>query len=366
MTNKKKFVYITTIASPHQVAFCNSLQEYFNSEFLFYDYIGNRPNWWKVDIGNKCTVLPYVLFKKKSKYLTISHILFLRKFNPDIVMLGGFSIPANYLAYLWSILNKKRVIVFTERSRDKHGRLRERGFIWRIIKLFYRRVDLVIVSAEDAIKQFKEDFHFNEKVKYCNYASDIDNYFSHKLREHKQKNNYIYLFPNRLIDIYNPLLAIHIFKAIVNKYPGSVLKINAEGPLKNDCIKLISELDIIGNVIFLTEIKQWDDLPIIYKSCDIMILPALFSNGNFTIIEAMASGMGIVISNKILGIGNLIVDGVNGYNCEPNIAEFVKRIEEYINNPSLFVSHAKLNREKAFPFSAKGTAKKFYEILNSK
>ena len=34
--------------------------------------------------------------------------------------------------------------------------------------------------------------------------------------------------------------------------------------------------------------NSWNDLHKVYKQCDILLFPAKFSNGNFTIIEAMA------------------------------------------------------------------------------
>ena len=46
---KKKLVYITSIAAPHQVKLCNSIQIYFDAEFWFYDLVGDRAKWWQVD-----------------------------------------------------------------------------------------------------------------------------------------------------------------------------------------------------------------------------------------------------------------------------------------------------------------------------
>jgi glycosyltransferase involved in cell wall biosynthesis len=44
----------------------------------------------------------------------------------------------------------------------------------------------------------------------------------------------------------------------------------------------------------------------VYARCDIPILPANFSNGKFTILEAMASGLGVVVSDHVLGIGKMV------------------------------------------------------------
>lgn len=359
---KKKLVFLSSIASPHQVRFCESLQEYYDSTFLFYDHIGSRPDWWKVKLPKQCKILSNVLFKKQGKYLTFSFFNILRGLNPDIIMLGGLSIPSNYIAYIWAKMNGCKTIIFTERSRDKNGKLRKKNLIWTILHFLYRNVDLVIVSAPDSIQQFK-DFGF-ERVEYCPYATDLTNYFTHPPRS--EKKFYTFLFPNRLTAIYNPLKAIDVFYEMYKLNPKSLLQMNAQGELYSECINKIKSYNLEPNVSFLNEIEQWDDLHKVYENCDILIFPALFSNGNFTIIEAMASGMGIVISNKILGIGKLIRNDHNGFNCEPETHFFIDSIHNYIDNPTLFDIHAKRNREIAYEYSAEGVAKMFANLVNSK
>lgn len=355
-----KFVFLSSIASPHQVRFCVELQKYFETTFLFYDQVGSRPDWWKIKLPENCHVLENVLFKKKSKYLTFSFFRHLNRTNPDILMLGGFSIPSNFIAFIWAKLHNVKTIVFTERSRDRKGKVRKKNIVWTLLHFLYRNVDLVLVSADDSIQQFK-DFGFKNVI-YCPYATDLTNYFTHPIRN--QKLGYTYLFPNRLVSIYNPLKAIDIFFEIYKLYPASILKLNAQGELYQDCINRINELSIKENVFFLNQINSWEEMHLIYKECDIMIFPALFSNGNYTILEAMASGMGLVISNKILGLGSIIQNNYNGFNVEPDTNLFVKSIEKYIENPDLFKEHSSINRDIAFKYSAEGVAEMFNQIID--
>jgi glycosyltransferase involved in cell wall biosynthesis len=369
MNKRCKLVYLSSIAVPQQIKFCNALQEYFDAEFWFYEMPDRtRGKWWRVDLGIHCKLLKNVLFFKSGvlggKYLVLNLFSQLKRFNPDIVMLGGFSIPSNMLAYLWAKKNGKKIIVFTERSRDQNGVLRKRSLTWCLIHWLYRDVDMVITSADDAVTQFRDEFGFGEKVIAGRYAADLDNYFEHPLREAKLA--YTYLFANRMTEIYNPLGAIEIFAQVLIKYPGSRLLMNAAGELDEQCKARIAELNISSAVEFLINIKSWDELHNVYARSDILILPANFSNGNFTILEAMASGMGIVVSNRVLGIGKMVEDGVNGFNCEPTTADFLNRIEQYIDNPQLFQRHANLNRPKIEPLSAQGTAKFFADLVNIK
>jgi glycosyltransferase involved in cell wall biosynthesis len=351
------------------VKFCDALQDYFDVEFWFYEYLTpERPEWWRIDLSGRCKVFDHVLFDSTgffpSRYLALDLLPHLERFDPDIVMVGGFSIPSNYLAYRWAKSHDKKTVVFTERSRTHKGKLRNRLFIWRLLRFLYRDVDLVITSAEDAVPQFRDEFGFGEKVVAGRYAADLDAYFNHPVR--KARPAYTYLFANRMTEIYNPLGTLDIFSVIYRKYPGSRLLMNAVGELAEQVIRKIRGLEMEGAVQFLTDIRSWDKLPEVYAQSDILLLPAFFSNGNFTILEAMASGMGVVISNRVLGIGKIIEDGKNGFNCEPTVEAFHDRIERYIDNPSLFKTHAALNRPIVEPLSTKGTATFFAKILNQR
>jgi len=364
----KKFVYISIFPVPYNVKYCYLLQKYFDTEFWFYIDIfqkdSYRPEWWKVDIGDKCKILKNVFFINSRKFFTLNIITELNRFDPDIIMLGGFTIPSNYFAYLWGKRHNKKVIIFTERVRTNKGELKKNNLFRRFIKMLYRNIDMVIVPSEDTIAQFKDVFGYKEKVVLGNYPIDLEKYFAHNYRT--KKDFYTYLFPNRLIEIYNPLLAIDIFYEIQKKYHDSKLLINSEGNLLTKCKELIKKYNLENNVEFLSEIKSWEELHLVYKRADIMILPALFSNGNISISEAMASGLGIVISNKIMGrSGAFITNGYNGFKCNPTKEEFVECIENYIKNPSLFVEHANINRLKVKPYSIEETAVRFNDLVKN-
>ncbi len=369
MNHRKKLVFISSVAVPQQVRFCNALQDFFDAHFWFYEYPDRtRGAWWRVDLGEHCKVLQRVLFPKSGpfaeRYLALGLTDELERFDPDIVMLGGFSVPSNYLAYRWARRKGKKTIAFTERSRNAVGVLRKFGSVWRVLHWLYRNVDVVMVSANDAVAQFRDEFGFGGRVVAGRYAADLDAYFDHSLRAAKPA--YTYLFANRMTEIYNPIGAIEIFAAVLAKYPGSRLVMNAAGELGELCRARIAEMGLGEAVEFLTNLRSWSELHEVYARCDILILPANFSNGNFTILEAMASGMGVVISDRVLGIGKMVEHGRNGFNCQPTTEAFLEQIERYIHQPELFRVHAEINRPLIEPLSARGTAKFFASILHER
>lgn len=357
-----KFAYLSTIAAPHQIRLCEALNKHFSAKFFFYEHLGSaRPAWWKVKLGPNCTVMKGLVFKRNSKYVNSKVVEYLEAYDPDILMIGGFSIPSNYFAYLWAKKKRKKVIIFTEISRRRNGELRSLGVVWRLIRYLYRDIDYVFASNSDAKNQFEIELGFGKKVVEFRYASDIDGYFDHALRI--DKPTYTYLFANRLIEIYNPILAIEIFAELLRLSPGSKLLINNQGPLRAQIVSLVEDKGLGLSVEFLSDIKRWEDLPKVYERSDILILPATFSNGNFSIIEAMASGMGIVVSSKVNGHSDTLRNDRNCFIVLPNRDEFVGAVQKYTKDPSLLLKHGEVSRELVRPLSAVGTAKSLEELL---
>lgn len=359
---RKKLVFISNIAAPYQVAFAPALNEYYETRFWFYDKIGSRPVYWDVPLNAQCSVLDKVYFKGREKYMTFDLPRLLNDFDPDIVMLGGMAIPANYLAYRWARRHKKKVVIFTERFRNKEGQLRKKGIYMNTLRWLYRKADLIMVSDADIVSQFKDDLEFKNKIVASRYPSDIDKYFQHPVRTLTGAATII--FPNRLTPIYNPLGALEIFKELLAEYPGIKLLMNDDGEQKQECLEYIAAHQLQASVTFLDDIKNWNDLDHIYKECDIMILPAKFSNGNFTIIEAMASGMGIVISDKVLGVGNMVENGKNGFKGTEDTATMKAAVKQYLDHPELLKEHMLINREMVKYLGAGGTARFYYELMN--
>lgn len=360
---KKKIAHTIFLPSPHRIKYCEEMNKYYEYKCFFYEELGERASWWKSKLPESCELLNNVYFKKSGKYLSLDLFGKLKKFDPDLIVIGGFSSPSSILTYLWAKNNNKKTVVFTERSRDSKGRLRSKSLIWYILRRIYNKVDLIITSDKDIVPQFRDVFGFGNKVVAGRYSSDLDDYFSHPIRKEKSDKDYSIIFPNRLTEIYNPILAIKIVESLLSKYPNLNLYLNALGELRSDCESYIANHRLHKSIHFLDDIKTWDDLSLIYQSNDIMLLPAKFSNGNFTILEAMASGMGIVISDNVLGVGKLIKNDINGYYIPENILMFVEAISNYIESPDLFEKHSIINRKIVKPLGISGTAKFTYDLI---
>ncbi|XZF15656.1 glycosyltransferase family 4 protein [Chitinophagaceae bacterium MMS25-I14] len=359
---QQKLVFISNIAAPYQVQFCYALNRWFNAEFWFYDLRGNRDDSWNIPLGEKCKVIPGVSFKQKEKYYTRRHLQWLRDYNPDIVMLGGLSIPANYLAYRWAKKNGKKTVLLSEISRTPEGHLRKAGTTWTLLRHLYHDADRIFALNEDAYAQFRDEFGFGEKVKLAHYPTDLEQFFKQPVRTAKE--TYTLFFANRLINIYNPEGAIRIFHKIWQQYPTTKLQMAVNGTLRAQCGDLVQSLNLQDSVTFLDELRSWNEVVSAFSRADIYFLPAYFSNGNQTIVEAMAAGMGIVISDKVMGNGRLIIHGENGFKVsEADENVFAATIMRYMQHPDLLEQHGAANKQKVQAYGMEGTARLYASLL---
>lgn len=358
----KKLVFFSPIASPHQVRFCKYLRKYYDAEFFFYERCSGRQAFWAVPLEDHCHILP-VHFKWHRRYCTLSVLKILAKFKPDILMMGGFSIPSNFFAYRWARKHGVKTIIQTERSRIMAtGVSRPYDWKWKLLHWLYKDIDCIMTTAQDIVPQFRDTFQFGDVVVAGQYPSDIDKYYSHPMRCAKEA--YTLIFPNRMTDIYNPIGAIDIFEKVVKRYPKTRLKMNAAGELRPQVEEKINKMGLSDCVEFLDNIKNWDDLSDIYRQCDIMYLPAKYSNGNYSICECAVSGMGCIISSNILGdVAMKLAHSGAGFVLPLEEDKFVEKICWYIEHPEAFQKDAVLNRETFLPYTFEATASLYHKIL---
>jgi glycosyltransferase involved in cell wall biosynthesis len=106
-------------------------------------------------------------------------------------------------------------------------------------------------------------------------------------------------------------------KAILNILPSVSFVLCGEGPERSSLQALASQLNIEKNVFFL---GQRSDIPDLYSSFDVAVLPSLTEGTPLAILEAMAAKRPIVAS-RVGGIPKIIEDERSGLLVEPGNAK---------------------------------------------
>ncbi len=97
---------------------------------------------------------------------------------------------------------------------------------------------------------------------------------------------------------------------------------------------LAKELEIEDYVTFLGYVPD-EKLPDLYSGSDIFVLPAIYENFPFAILEAQATALP-VISTKVGGIPEFLINNENGFLIDPgDPAQLTQRILTLLQDPKL-------------------------------
>jgi len=163
---------------------------------------------------------------------------------------------------------------------------------------------------------------------------------------------FILVFIGRLEQDKNPLLLPIILKKVQEKGFDISLKIVGDGPLRENIIEKINQLNLDKNVDFYGWVKDKEKIFEILDESNVLLLPSIVGEGTpLVFFEAFSRGLP-VISTKFPGATEVITDGVNGYlvdysTDEDIVNQFVDKIEFLIKNPEIYEQISKNNIEKA-------------------
>lgn len=157
-------------------------------------------------------------------------------------------------------------------------------------------------SKEAGEFMFGKNITSNPKFYVINNAIDTEKYtFNNEIREKVRKennleNNFVIGNVSRMVDMKNHKFLIEVFNEILKIQENAKLLLVGNGPLKEELQKKVKQLNIEKNVIFYGVYNKVNEL---LQAMDVFVLPSLFEGVPITIIEAAASSVKYVISDKI-------------------------------------------------------------------
>jgi glycosyltransferase involved in cell wall biosynthesis len=139
--------------------------------------------------------------------------------------------------------------------------------------------------------------------------------------------------------LHSVALVLKEFREVQFAISGTGFKAKEES-LRN----LAHELDIEDDVKFLGYVPD-DKLADVYSASDVFVLPAIYENFPFAILEAQATGLPVV-STKVGGIPEFLVDGENGFLIDPgDVDQLTQRLLDLLKNPEHAKAMGKHGRE---------------------
>jgi glycosyltransferase EpsF len=109
-------------------------------------------------------------------------------------------------------------------------------------------------------------------------------------------DSFVVLHMGRFVEQKNHRFLVEIFAELLKERPGAVLLLAGEGPLRSEIELKVESLGIADSVRFL---GQRPDADALYSAADVFCLPSLYEGLPVVAVEAQASGLPMLMSDKV-------------------------------------------------------------------
>ena len=325
----KKLLYITNIPAPYRQKRFNIMAQVFpkygiDFEVLYMAKIEPNRKW---EILNDSYNYKHTFFK--GIHPTIKG--FFAHFNPsllfrlmkddyDIAIVGGMSSPTHWLAPFF--ISKDKVQVMSVES-NLHSVERKTGIGFKIKKKLLSKANAYQITGNPQKKYIEYFYPESVSKKFIRlpniideevFKEEVENLKHDRLNLRKNFNVsekvQMWVLPARLISIKGILPFLDLIKEI----EGIKLFILGEGELAEEILDFIKLHKL---PVHLVGFVQQNDVIKYYAAADLFVLPSLKDPSPLSPIEAIASGLPILVSSRIGNLEDVLDENENGWCYDP-------------------------------------------------
>jgi len=185
--------------------------------------------------------------------------------------------------------------------------------------------------------------HYRHKIMYIPNFVNV-NIFNPNVKPKFKDKRPVVLFPRRLDVLRGALLTVFAIQKLKKRYPNILCLMVGEGPHKSLVINKIKHLKLEDNIKLLG-LYPHEEMPSIYRSADIVIIPSIGCEGtSLSCLEAMACEKPVV-ATRVGGLPDIVIDGFNGFLCYPDPESLAEKLSIYLEDKQLRKKHATIARK---------------------
>ncbi len=358
-----KTLFVFNHPAPYKVKVYNELAKLKDIQVIFErESAKDRPSSFYED--NEYN-FPVIFFKKGyfSNENTCSSELrkYIKKHHQeyDIIVMNGYSTFAEMKAIRYMVRHKIPYVLQINGGIKKKDNCIKR----RMKKFYISHATKYLSPCTEADKYLVYYGARQEDIFHYPYGNYFDSEIVNKIPSQKEKeeirkkwnlpNNKIFINASQFIERKNNMELISIFKD-----REETLLLIGSGKEKEKYEKYIKDNNI-KNIIIMDFLKK-NDLFEVLKCCDAFITLSFEDIFGHTTLEAMANGLPVISSDRVVSSLDLITNGVNGYivdlNNRDEIINAINSIKEDMGKAA--IETAKNN-------TIECSAKKLNEILET-
>lgn len=241
--------------------------------------------------------------------------------NADAVWVNGYMYPSNWFGIAAgaargaSLLMRSEMRINSARRPHRLDGLRD-----RLIRAWVRRSDALLYIGKENRNAYMHYGAQPSRLFFTPYSVDVDAMIAARQRRLDSggvasswgvaNDRLVVLFVGKLTQQKHPEAVLHLATL-----PGLNERIHVviagSGPLENSLRERVSA-EQIGNVTLLGFVNQ-SNLPDVYASADILVVPSESETWGLVVNEGMAAGAVPIVSDGVGSAPDLISDGVTGF-----------------------------------------------------
>jgi glycosyltransferase involved in cell wall biosynthesis len=146
-------------------------------------------------------------------------------------------------------------------------------------------------------------------------------------------NKQCVLFVGKLIPRKGLFFLVEAAKQIVKELSETAFVVVGNGPLKNQLISYLEEINLLGSFVFLGEVNE-DVLAALYNCADVFAFPSVQEGLGIVLLEAQATAKPVVAFD-VGGVHEAMLNKETGLLVKPDSRELAAAILKLLSNRSL-------------------------------
>lgn len=356
-----KYLILTDIPTPWRVPIFDRVHQRLGDGFhVAYCKNNEKRRLWHVPLGSHPkTILPgfTLAIGGKERFLNPGILPFLMRHRPEIALIFSNIKDATALMgmVMCRILGTKVVLM----SDTWLGRDRGINSLQRFARrLVYRRFgDAFVGVSRQTLAMFR---HFNPKVRddqmFLSPLCADNDYFRNRLERHQIARRFDVMFAGRIVPEKNPLFFAEVASRIKQRLGKCSALIIGDGneDLKDGMRKVF---EANGVDYCFAGFIQHDALPDYYAQARVLLLPTAGDCWGVVLNEAMVAGTPVVTTKMTAAVGELVLDGQNGFVLPLDADQWSERIGSLLEAPEKLAAFADCARETVARFSFDAAAR---------
>ncbi|HET7113863.1 MAG TPA: glycosyltransferase family 4 protein [Pyrinomonadaceae bacterium] len=183
------------------------------------------------------------------------------------------------------------------------GRLLRR---WKLARLHGSSVPIWGIG-KFAVDEYRREFGSRRSYFNLPYFSDLERFRSAASGGRSER---VFLFCGSLIARKGVDLMARAFVQLATEFPDVRLKIVGEGELRQGLAQLLAP---VSDRVDFTGFKDWDLLPELYASADVLCVPSRYDGWGLVVPEGLASGLPVIATDRMGAALEFVETGANGW-----------------------------------------------------